>query len=129
MHNDVATLLSTDPANITTSPANLTVNQSFSAQFSCTAFGNPIPWIVWSRDNDADLSNNAESTINITIVENNSQYMVTSFLLIKSTNGSHDAGMYNCTAINNVPNYIHAVNIQSAVLIVQGKFQESDTNL
>ena len=120
LHIDVATLL-TDPANIITLPANLTVNQSFSAQFSCAAFGNPIPQIVWSRGNDADLSNNEENAIYITTVENNTQYMVTSILLIQSTNRSSDAGMYNCTAINSIPNYINAVNILSAELIVQGK--------
>ena len=54
-----------DPANITESPANLTVNQSFSAEFNCTAFGNPIPQIVWSRDEDSDFIDNEVDTISV----------------------------------------------------------------
>ena len=108
------------PANITESPTNLTVNQSFSAEFSCTAFGNPIPQIVWSREEDSDLSDNVD-TINIFLVVNDTQYTITSILLINSTMRSRDAGMYNCTTRNNVPNYINADNIQIAELVVQGK--------
>ena len=116
----MAILYSTDPANITESPANLTVNQSFSAEFSCTAFGNPIPQIVWSREGDSDLSNNVD-TINVFSMVNDTQYTITSVLLINSTMRSHDTGMYNCTAVNNVPNNINVDNIQIAELVVQGK--------
>ena len=79
------TLLSIDPANITESPVDLTVNQSFSAQFSCTAFSNPIPQIVWSRDDHDNITDNEEDTISVTTVNNNDQYMITSFLMINST--------------------------------------------
>ena len=120
IHITVFTLFSTDPANITESPANLTVNQSFSAEFSCTAFGNPIPQIVWSRDEDSDLSDNVD-TINVFSMVNDTQYTITSILLINSTMRSRDAGMYNCTAVNNIPNNINADNIQIAELVVQGK--------
>ena len=109
----------TDPANVTESPVNLTVNQSFSAEFSCTAFGNPIPQIVWSRDEDSDLSDNVDTISVNTIIVN--EFIITSILLIYSTIRSHDAGMYNCTAINNIPNNINADNIQDAELVVQGK--------
>ena len=114
------TLLSTDPANIIESPADLTVNQSFSAELSCTAFGNRIPQIVWSRDKDSDLSDNVD-TISVFTVINNAQYTITSILLINSTNRSRDAGVYTCTAVNNIPNNINADNIQIAELIIQGK--------
>ena len=117
------TLLSIDPANITESPVDLTVNQSFSAQFSCTAFGNPIPQIVWSRDDNSNITDNEEDTISVTTVNNNDQYMITSFLMINSTNRSRDEGVYNCTAINNVINNIAVVNIQGAELVVQGNFR------
>ena len=117
------TLLSIDPANITESPVDLTVNQSFSAQFSCTAFGNPIPQIVWSRDDNANITDNEEDTISVTTVYNNDQYMITSFLMINSTNRSRDEGVYNCTAINNVTNNIGAVNVQEAELVIQGNFR------
>ena len=109
-----------DPANITESPANLTVNQSFSAEFSCTAFGNPIPQIVWSREEDSDLSDNVD-TINVFLMVNDTQYTITSILLINSTMRSRDAGMYNCTTMSNIPNNINADNIQIAELVVQGK--------
>ena len=52
---------------------------------------------------------------------NDAQYTITSILLINSTMRSHDAGMYNCTAVNHIPNNINADNIQIAELIVQGK--------
>ena len=112
---------STDPANITESPADLTVNQSFSAEFSCTAFGNPIPQIVWSRDEDSDLSDNL-NTISVNTMIDDDKFIITSTLLINSTMRSHDAGMYNCTAVNNVPNNINADNIQMAELVVQGNY-------
>ena len=111
---------STDPANITESPADLTVNQSFSAEFSCTAFGNPIPQIVWSRDEDSDFSDNVED-ISVNTMIDVDEFIVTTILLINSTNRSHDAGMYNCTAVNNVPNNINADNNWVAELVVQGK--------
>ena len=117
------TVLSPDPANITELPVDLTVNQTFPAQFSCRAFGNPIPQIVWSRDDDDDLSDNEEEAITINTMVNSAQYMITSILMINSTNRSRDAGMHNCTAINNVSNNIDAVNIGSANLVVQGKLQ------
>ena len=119
MYVNMVTLFSTEPANITESPANLTVNQSFSAEFSCTAFGNPIPQIVWSRNEDSDLSDNVDTISINTIIVN--EFIITSILLINSTNRSRDAGMYNCTAVNNVPNNINADNIQIAELVVQGK--------
>ena len=117
------TLLSIDPANITESPVDLTVNQSFSAEFSCTAFGNPIPQIVWSRDDNDNITDNKEDTISVTTVDNNDQYMITSFLMINSTNRFRDEGVYNCTAINNVTNDIAAVNVQGVELVVQGNFR------
>ena len=120
IHITLFTLFSTDPANIIESLANLTVNQSFSAKFSCTAFGNPIPQIVWSRD-DTELSDNEGDTISVNTMVNDTQYTITSILLINSTMRSRDAGMYNCTAVNNVPNNINADNIQIAELVVQGK--------
>ena len=116
----MAIIFSIDPANITESPVNLTVNQSFSAEFSCTAFGNPIPQIVWSRDEDSDLIDNVD-TISINTMVNDTQYTITSILLINSTMRSRDAGMYNCSAVNNVPNNINADNIQIAEVVVQGK--------
>ena len=116
----MVTLFPTDPANITVSPADLTVNQSFSAQPNCTAFGNPIPQIVWSRDEDSDLSDNVD-TISVFTMINDAQYTITSILLINSTVRLRDVGMYTCTAVNNIPNNINADNIEIAELIVQGK--------
>ena len=51
---------------------------------------------------------------------NDAQYTITSILLINSTNRSLDAGMYTCTAMNNISNNISASNTQTAELIVQG---------
>ena len=114
------TVFTLDPASITESPANLTVNQSFSVELNCTAFGNPIPQIVWSRD-DTELSDNEEDTISVNTMVNDTRYTITSILLIISTIRSRNAGVYNCTAVNNVPNNINADNIQISELVVQGK--------
>ena len=46
--------------------------------------------------------------------------MITSFLMINSTDRFRDEGVYNCTAINNITNNIGAVNVQGAELVVQG---------
>ena len=111
---------STDPANITQPPVDVTVNQTFSAQFDCTSFGNPIPQIVWSRVGDDDLSDNTD-IITVTTMVDSDMYTVTSSLVINSTERFRDQGVYNCTASNGVANNVGAVNLQSAELIVQGK--------
>ena len=111
----------TDPANITQVPVSVTVNQTFTAQFVCTSFGNPIPLIVWSRVGDDDLSDNVD-IVNITTIVNTDMYTVTSYLIIRSTERFRDQGVYNCTASNDVTNNVGAVNIQSAELIVQGNY-------
>jgi len=107
----------TDPANITQPPVDVTVNQTSSAQFDCTSFGNPIPEIVWSRVGDDDLSNNTDI---VTVTTMSDMYTVTSSLFINSTNRSRDEGVYTCTASNGVANNIGAVNTQSGELVVQG---------
>ena len=110
-------IICTDPANITQPPVDVTVNQTSSAQFDCTSFGNPIPEIVWSRVGDDDLSDNTDI---ITVTTMSDMYTVTSSLFINSTNRSRDEGVYTCTASNNVTNNIGAVNTQSGELVVQG---------
>jgi len=105
-------LCSTDPATITQPPVDVTVNQSFAAQFECTAYGNPIPQIVWSRPGNDNLSD----VMTITNV-----YTIVSFLVINSTKRFHDQGEYSCTAHNNVDNNIGTVSVRSAELVVQGE--------
>ena len=73
---------------------------------------------MWSRVGDDDLSDSTDITI--TTVVNTDMYIVTSYLIIRSTDRFRDQGVYNCTASNGVTNNIGAVNIQSAELIVQG---------
>jgi len=110
----------TDPANVTQPPIDLTVNQTFSAQFDCASFGNPIPQIVWSRVGDNDLSDNTDLIIVTTMVDSD-MYTVTSSLVINSTERFSDQGVYTCTASNNVANNISAVNVQRTKLVVQGE--------
>ena len=111
-------LHSTDPASITQSPVDVTVNQSFRAQFECTAYGNPIPQVVWSRLGNDDLSNNTDVTTVTAVVD---LYTIMSYLVINSTERFHDHGVYTCTAHNNVDNDIDVVSVQGAELVVQGK--------
>lgn len=110
----------TDPANITQAPVSITANQTSTIQFDCTAFGNPIPLIVWNRAGDDDLSDDADTVI-ITTVINSDMYIVTSSLVINSTERFRDQGQYSCTASNGVTNTIGAVSAQTAGLVVQGE--------
>ncbi|XP_065904077.1 hemicentin-1-like [Dysidea avara] len=111
--------LKLDPANIITQPpVDVTVNQTFSVQFDCTSFGNPIPQIVWSRVGDDDLSDNTD-IITVTTMVDSDMYTVTSSLVINSTERFRDQGVYNCTATNGVTNNVGAVNVEGAELVVQ----------
>ena len=112
---------STVPANITQPPVDVTVNQTFSAQFDCTSFGNPIPQLVWSRVGDDDFLNDNTDMITVTTMVDSDMYIVTSSLVINSTERFHDQGVYNCTASNGVANNVHAVNVKHVELVVQGK--------
>jgi len=109
-----------DPANVTQPPIDITVSQTFSAQFDCTSFGNPIPQIVWSRVGDDDLSNNTD-IITVTTMVNSDMYTVTSSLVINSIERFSDQGVYTCTASNGVANNIGAIDVQSSGLVVQGE--------
>ena len=110
----------TDSANITQPPVDVTVNQTFSSQFNCISFGNPIPQIVWSRVGDDDLSDNTD-IITVTTMVDSDMYTITSSLVINSTERFRDQGVYNCTASNGVADNVGAVNVQSAELVAQGK--------
>ena len=70
---------------VAVSPATLTVNESGSALFQCSASGNPEPAIVWSKlDNRSQISQLAISE---------------GKLLLKNVQAS-DSGAYKCSATN-----------------------------
>ena len=70
---------------VVVSPAKLTVNESGTASFQCSASGNPEPAVVWSK-----LNNQSEI----------SQLSVSGGTLrFRNVKGS-DSGVYNCSAAN-----------------------------
>ena len=87
---------------VVVSPATLTVNESGSALFQCSASGNLDPAIVWSKlDNRSQIS---QSTISGGTLD------------LKNVKAS-DFGSYKCSAAN-ILGKAHAV----AQLVVNGKY-------
>ena len=70
---------------VAVSPSTLTVNESGSASFQCSASGNPEPAIVWSKlgnHSEINQSSVSEGTLHLTNVK------------------ASDSGAYKCSAVN-----------------------------
>ena len=66
--------------------------------FTCVAYGNPIPHIIW-RKNDTNLSNGSQITIREEITLLRGIFAVKSVLEI-CTSEEGDSGEYSCNADN-----------------------------
>ena len=88
--------------SVVVSPVTLTVNEGGSASFQCSASGNPLPAVAWSKlDNSSEVIQSAVSR---------------GKLQLKHVTGS-DAGLYQCSATNILGNSREVVR-----LTVNGKF-------
>ena len=88
--------------SVALSPSRVTVNESGSAMFQCSATGNPQPAVVWSKlPNQLQISKSA---------------VTGGILSLQNVKGS-DAGVYKCSAAN-VLGQAHALGR----LVVNGEF-------
>ena len=86
---------------VVVSPVTLTVNETQSASFQCSASGNPEPTVVWIKlDNQSEIAQSAVSG---------------GMLLLENVTGN-DAGVYKCLGIN-----ILGRNHALVQLVVNGK--------
>ena len=112
------TLFPIDPAEITTSPVNQTVNEGESITLSCSAFGIPSPNITWTIPSGKALP--LEGTDRIQITYGMDGAAVQSTLTITESVVT-DAGVYICMTDNRVPNEIEAIQEATATVTVQSK--------
>ena len=87
---------------VAVSPARLTVNESESASFQCSATGNPKPTVMWRKLNSQPKISHSAVSGGILHLQN-----------LKRS----DAGVYNCSAVN-ILGQAHAV----VQLEVNGEF-------
>ena len=81
---------------VVVSPVTLTVNEGGTASFQCSASGNPVPAIAWSKlDNQSEVIQSAVSR---------------GKLQLKHVTGS-DAGLYQCSATNILGNSREVVRL------------------
>ena len=132
-------LLFLDPANITLSPINPTVNETSDAILTCTGFGIPTPTINWFTNNSLldvgsayssgssvmefgfPLSNvSGEIEITTSTRTSSGQTIVVSKLRILFVMKSEENVSYTCVGTNNIVNNINATDSITVTLTVQG---------
>ena len=120
----LSTLLSsTAPAEILSpqEPTAISVNETYSVSFVCTARGFPAVDITWQYQNTQLMDSDPRLSIQSLIVESdNGIFNTTSTLTILSVNRS-DAGNYTCVASNTVFGS-PASDMQQFVLTVNCKY-------
>ncbi len=99
---------------------DLTVNEGDPITLSCTAFGYPPPLVTWTLPGREVLLSNDSRVDTTTDITELGYYIVTVDLTIAQSTTT-DAGVYICTALNDVPNEIGAIQQVSATVVVQSK--------
>ena len=120
-------MLVTDPPDVTVFPMNTTINQSDSTNFTCEAFGIPIPSIQWFfNESNMALANFTGIFISDFIVTNESGLdLRVSVIEIMDTVRSFHEGEFTCVASNGVNNSIGTPEMGVSFLIVQGKYAKT----
>ena len=95
-------LLAAAPPRVVISPRNSTVEAGSTMVFTCVGFGDPTPYVTWTRG-ATELSNGSRTTIYERLVTSNGVMFVQSILQICSV-GETDNGQYSCTVGNAVSN-------------------------
>lgn len=112
-----------DPPSVTVNTAKVTVNQTFSASFSCQGFGIPPPSLQWISSITNSVVQHEEGTVNIimsSFINGSDLEIRTSQLVFNSTVRSQHEANYTCRAQNGIENFISSSPEAVVELIVQG---------
>ena len=103
-------------------PKEFTINQTQYANFTCTAFGIPVPQLTWYKGNSTSA------------VQETNLLMVISEVFTNTTGLNHvrsqlifpmalrtDQSSYTCVAVNNITNFLDTPENKSTLLNVQGR--------
>ena len=117
----VNSLLPIDPPSVNAvPPAEVLVNYSQMANFTCQAFGIPVPSLRWVEEIDdyTFVPVNVTDTINIT------EQIIAPFtlesMLVFSNTTKTDESRYSCEGSNEVTNVINSLEHDSVHLLVDG---------
>ena len=113
--------LHADPAQITNSSLNMTVNETAAVTLHCQAVGYPAPSITWSLTRNG-LSSILTDVVSVVANSTGGSQLVKTHLTLSSAQ-PQDQGVYTCHASNSIPgskNTIGSANT-SFTLIVQSK--------
>ena len=94
------------------------VNYSQVANFTCQAFGIPVPSLRWVKEADGNAPVNITDTVNI-MKRNIAPFTVESVLTFSNTT-KFDVSLYWCEASNGVTNVIGSPEKANATLFVVG---------
>ena len=116
-------LSSTAPVEILSpqGPTAISVNETYSVSFVCTAKGFPAVDITWRYQNTQLMDSDPGLSIQSVTVENNNGFLDTTSTLTKSSVDRSDAGNYVCVASNTVFGS-PASDMQQFVLTVNCKY-------
>lgn len=111
-----------DPPNVDVSPNSFTVNQTQPSNFTCTAFGIPLPVLTWYGSNlSAPLVRSNSLYFHDIVFQNESGLSLTESTLIFPNALRTDMSSYTCIAVNNIPNLLKTPENDTTILYVQSK--------
>ena len=113
-----------DPPDVDAFPKSMTINQTDSTNFTCRAFGIPVPTIQWFfNESDTALTNSNNILISDIVKTNGSglDIRVSVIEIIDSVRSLHE-GVFTCVATNGIINSIGTPEMDSTTLTVQGQF-------
>ena len=115
----VNSLLPIDPPSVSAvEPTLVLVNYSQMANFTCQAFGIPVPLLTWVDQFNRTLPVNGTDNVNITerIIE---PFTLESVLIFSNTT-KNDESYYRCEGSNEVVNIIDSLDSAVVQLLVDG---------
>ena len=111
----------TDPPNVDVNPKQFTVNQTQSANFTCTAFGIPLPQLTWFKGNSPTPVQESEVlVVSVKSFSNRTGLSLVRSELFFPEALRTDQSSYTCVGINNITNLLESPENRSTVFYVQG---------
>ena len=108
-----------DPPNVSAvEPSIVLVNYSQMANFTCQAFGIPLPSLRWVKEADGNAPVNITDAVNIT-ERNIPPFTVESVLTFSNTTKANES-LYLCEGTNGVTNIIGSPEEANVTLFVDG---------